>query len=136
MAGYFIENHRDLRTRKSLLIKISSAEFNTMSLNSNFSKVVSHIQDNKSWEWIYVLLKIISLCLWVFLLADSNKAMMDKVFYYSRMTKISIIKSSYDLDNNEVLSISKSSYLKVWSSSDSDTEEEDNIDTEYLDSID
>ena len=136
MAGYFIENHRGLRTRKSLLIKISSPEFNTMSLNSNFSKVVSHIQDNKSWEWIYVLLKIISLCLWVFLLADSNKAMMDKVFYYSRMTKISIIKSSYDLDNNEVLSISKSSYLKVWSSSDSDTEEEDNIDIEYLDSID
>ena len=34
---------------KSLLATVSSDEFNTMSLNSKISKVVSYIQDNKSW---------------------------------------------------------------------------------------
>ena len=41
MAGYFIGMHRDLRMRKALLATVSSAEFNTMSLNSKLSKVVS-----------------------------------------------------------------------------------------------
>ena len=34
MAGYFIGMHRDLLTRKALLSTVSSAEFNTMELNS------------------------------------------------------------------------------------------------------
>ena len=46
------------------------------------------------------------------------------------MTKISIIKSSSDIDNKVLLPLSSSSSIKVWSSSDSDTEEEDNIDTD------
>ena len=56
---------------------------------------------------------------------------MDKVLYYSRMTKISIIKSSNDIENKELFPISSSSSQKVWKSSDSDTEgEEENIDTD------
>ena len=70
-----------------------------MALNSKLSKVVSYIKDKKSWERIYVLLKILFPCLRVLRLADSNKAGMDKIFYYSRMKKIFIIKSSYDIDN-------------------------------------
>ena len=58
MAGYFIGMHRDLRMRKALLATVSSAEFNTMAMNSKLSKVLSYIQGNKSWERIYVLLKI------------------------------------------------------------------------------
>ena len=34
VAGYFIGMHRDLITRKSLPATVSSAEFNTMELNS------------------------------------------------------------------------------------------------------
>ena len=49
MAGYFTGMHRDLRMRKALLAIVSSAEFNTMALNSKISKVVSYIQDKKSW---------------------------------------------------------------------------------------
>ena len=98
MAGYFILMHRYLRTRKELLATAYSAEFNTMALNSKLSKVVSYIQDNKYWESIHVLLKIMFPCLRVNRLADSNKAVMDKVFYYARMTKISIIKSSSGID--------------------------------------
>ena len=49
MAGCFIEMHRDLRMRKALRATFSSAEFNTMSLNSKLSQVVSYIQDNKAW---------------------------------------------------------------------------------------
>ena len=54
------------------------------------------------------------------------------------MTKISIIKSSNDLDNKELFPISNSSSQTIWKSSDSDTEdEEDNIDpdTSYLDKL-
>ena len=115
MAGYFIRKHIYLRTRKALLATTSSAEFNTMALNSKLSKVESYIQDNKVWERIYVLLKIIFLCLWVLHLADINTSGMDNVFYYARMTKISIIKSSYDLDNKELLPVSTSSSIKVCS---------------------
>ena len=101
-----------------------------MTLNSKLSKVLSYIQDKKAWERIYVLLKILSPCLRTLRLADSNKAGMDKVFYYSRMTKISIIKSSTDIDNKELFPISGSSSQKVWKSSDSYTEYgEENIDT-------
>ena len=46
------------------------------------------------------------------------------------MTKVSIINSSSDLDNEELFPLSTSSCLKLWSSSYSDTEEEENIDTD------
>ena len=59
MAGYFIGMHRDLRMRQALFATVSSAEFNTMELNSKLSNVVSYIQDKKAWERIYVLLKIL-----------------------------------------------------------------------------
>ena len=91
-ARHLIGIHRYLRTRKALLVTVYSDEFNTISLNSKLSKVVSYIQDNKACERIYVLLKILFPCIRVLCLADSNNAGMDKVFYYSRMTKISIIK--------------------------------------------
>ena len=123
MASHLLGMHRDMRMIKSLIATFSSAEFNTMSLNSKPSKLLSYIQDNKSWESTYVLLKIPSPCLRVLCLAESNKAGMDKVFYYARMTKISIIKSSYNLDNKELFLLSSSSYFKVWISSYSDTEE-------------
>ena len=55
---------------------------------------------------------------------------MDKVFYYTRMKKIPIIKSSSDLDKKELLPVSGSSSKKVWISSDSDTEKKENICTD------
>ena len=83
----------------------------------------------------YVLLRLIFPCLRTLRLADSNKAGMDKVFYYSRMTKIYIIKSSNDLDNKELFLIYNSSSQTIWKSSDSDTEdEEENIDPDTSES--
>ena len=61
IAGYLIGIHRYLRMRKELPAIFSSAEFNTLSLNSKHSKIVSYIQDNKYWDRIYVLLKILFL---------------------------------------------------------------------------
>ena len=63
MAGYLIGMQRYLRMIKSLISLVSSTEFNTMSLNSKLSKVVSYIQDNKYWDRIYVLLKLIPPCI-------------------------------------------------------------------------
>ena len=107
-----------------------------MALNSQLSKGVSYIQDKKAWERIYDLLKINFPCLRTLCLADSNKAGMNKVFYYSRMTKISIIKSSTDIGDKELFPVSGSSSQKVWISSDSDTKEEKNIDTDDPESND
>ena len=92
--------------RKALLATFSSAEFNTTELNSKISKVVSYIQDKKAWERIYILLKILFPCLRILCLADSNKSVMDKVQYYYIMTKISIIKSSSDMDKKELFPVS------------------------------
>ena len=74
-----------------------------------------------------MLLKILFPCLQVIRIADSNKSGMEKVFYYAIMTKISIIKSSSDIDNKELFPVSSSSSFKVWISSYSNTEEEENI---------
>ena len=52
------------------------------------------------------------------------------------MTKIYIIKSSSDIDNKQLFPVSGSSSKKVCISSDSDTEEEENIGTDDPDSID
>ena len=68
MDGYFIGMHRDLRMIKALPATVSSTEFNTMSLNSKLSKVVSYMQDNKAWERIHVLLKIRFLVFGLFIL--------------------------------------------------------------------
>ena len=115
MDDYFIGMHIYLCMRKALILTtVYSAKFNTMSLNSTLSKVVSYIQDNKAWGRIYVLLKIFFPCIWVIHISDSNKSGMDKLFYYVRMTKISIIKSLSDLDNKELLPVSISSSFKVW----------------------
>ena len=76
-----------------------------MALNSKIYKVVSYIQDNKYWERIYIILKLISPCIWVLNIADSNNSGMDKGFYYSIMTKIYIIKPSSDLDNKELFPV-------------------------------
>ena len=65
MAGYFVGMHIYLRMIKVLLATVSSAESNTMSLNSKISKVVSYIQYDKAWNRIYLLLKIMFPCIWV-----------------------------------------------------------------------
>ena len=52
------------------------------------------------------------------------------------MKKISIIKSSTDIDNKELFPVSGSSSQNVWISSDSDTEEEEIIDTDDPESSD
>ena len=58
MADYFTGMHIYLCMRKSLLATVSSDGFNTLALNSKLSKLVSYIHNNKSWERIYVLLKL------------------------------------------------------------------------------
>ena len=82
----------DKCARERKFSTVSSAELNAMPLNLKLSKVVSHIQDNKFWERIYVLLKLLFPCLQVLCIADSNKSGMEKVPYYTIMKNISIIK--------------------------------------------
>ena len=55
--------HLELRMKKVLQSTISSAEFISIPTNNKFDKAVRIINDNKSWERCYVLIKIISLVL-------------------------------------------------------------------------
>ena len=98
MAGYFMGMHRDLRMRKVLQATILSAEFLSIPTTTKFTKAVKYIHDDNSWKRCYVLLKILHPCLIVLRLADINLAGMDKVYYYSRMTKQCIEKTKLDLD--------------------------------------
>ena len=86
MAGYFMGLHRELRMRKFLQATISSSEFIFIPNNNFFDKAVRYIDDNKSSERYYVLLKIIFPCLRVLCLEDINRAGMENVYYYSIMT--------------------------------------------------
>ena len=98
MVGHFIGMHRDMRIRKALLATFSSAQFNSMVLNSNISKVVSYIQYNKLWERIYVIFKLLPAFISALHTDDSNNTGMEKDYYYSITTKISILKSSSNLE--------------------------------------
>ena len=72
MDGYFMGMHREFRMRKVLQATILSAEFISIPNNNKYTKAVRYINDNKSWERCYLLLKIIFPCLRVLHLADSN----------------------------------------------------------------
>ena len=104
MAGYFMVMHRDLRMREVVQATISSAEFLSIPTTTKFTKEVKYIHDDKSWERCYVLLKNLFPWLRVLRLADSNLSGMEKVYYYSRMTKQYIEKKKLDLDSQRVFS--------------------------------
>ena len=70
---------------------------------------------------IYVLFKLISRCIKVLCLAYSKNVGIYKVLYNAITTNTPIIKSSYDIDNEKLFPVSRSSSLKLWSSSDIDT---------------
>ena len=74
MAGCLIGMHRDMCIIKALLDTVSSSSFNSMVLNSKLYKAVLYIQDNKAWEVIYFLLKLIFHFLQLIFLDDINKA--------------------------------------------------------------
>ena len=87
MAGYFMGMHRDLQMQKILPDTILSAESIGIPTNNFFDKAFRYVHDNNSWERGYVLLNIIFSCLRVLCLSYSNCAGMEKVYYYSIMTK-------------------------------------------------
>ena len=61
-------------------------------MNTKFTKALRYIYGNKSRERCYLLLKILFTCVIVFLLVDSNNAIMYIFYYYLRMTKQCINK--------------------------------------------
>ena len=83
---------------------------------------MKYIHDEKSWERCYVLLKILHPRLRVLRLADSNLAGMDKVYYYSIMTKQCIEKTKLDLDYQRVFP-EVSSCANIWITSDDESGE-------------
>ena len=95
--------HRDLGMRKFLQSTISSAEFIGIPTSNKFDKAVKYIHDNKSWKMCYVLIKVLFLCLRVLRLEDSTHSVMDKVYYYLRMTKQCIDKKISYIDHQELL---------------------------------
>ena len=53
-----------------------------------------YIHDNKPWEMLYVIIRIMFPCIRVLCLVDNNHAGMEKVNYQSRITKQCIEKQS------------------------------------------
>ena len=116
--------HWDLRIRTVLQATISSSEFLNIPTTTKFTKALKYIHDENSWERCYVLIKILHPCLRVFLLADSNLAGMDKVYYYSRITKQCIEKTKLDLDYQRGFP-EVSSFASIWITSDDKSDEDE-----------
>ena len=92
---YFKGTQRYLLTRKVLIVTISPAEFNCMTLNSKLYQVVRYINGNTYWKRCYVLIKPLLPCLRVIRLDESNLAVTEKINYYFRTTKLYIQKSCF-----------------------------------------
>ena len=125
VAGYFMGMYRDLRMQNVLQATISSSEFISIP-----TKSVRYIHDNKSWERCYVLLNIISPCLKVLRLADSNLSGMEKVYYFSRTNKKCIEKTISDIDSQRLFP-DISSPANVWNDSDDESDEEESISNDF-----
>ena len=123
MTGYFMGMHRELHVQNFLQSNIPYAEFIGIPSNNSFNKAVKYIHDNKSWERCYVLLKNIFACLRAILLENSNHAVIERVYYYSRMTKQCIEKTISDIDYQELLPY-LSSPGNRWNISDDRSDEE------------
>ena len=102
MAGYFMGMHRDLKMRKVLQSTISSSEFLSIPTITKFTKAVNYIHDDKIWERCCALIKILCPCIRFLHQADSNLVGIDKLYYYSRMTKQCIEKTKLDLNYHRV----------------------------------
>ena len=124
MAGYFMGMHGDLRMRKVLVATILSAEFIFMTLNYNLSQILAYITDDKSWNMCYVYLKILISCLMVLLFEDRNISGMEKLYYYSKLTKNHIHKLCYYLDEIDIFPLSNSSN-NIWNILDDYNYDED-----------
>ena len=116
--------HRDLRIRKFPQATISSADLLSIPTTTKFTKAVKYIHDDKSWESCYVLLKILHPCLRVLRLESINLSVMDKVYYYSRMTKQCIEKTKLDIDYQRFFP-EISSYANIWNTSDDESYEDE-----------
>ena len=117
MSGYFMGMHRDLWIRKVLQANISSTELISIPTNNKFTKAVTYIHGNKSWERYYLLLKIIFTCLRVLPLADSNLSGTDRIYYYSIMTKQCTEKAISDIYYYRLFP-DISSQTNIWNESD------------------
>ena len=94
--------HIYLQMRKVLQPTISYVEFIGIPTNNKFYKEVRCIHDNKLWGRCYVILRILFPCLRVLCLVDSNRAGMDKFYYYSIMTRKFIDNTISDIDYHKL----------------------------------
>ena len=115
MDGYFVGIHRYINVIKSTYFHclFCRIQHYVPQLKTVLSSIIH--QDNKSWEKIYIISNFIFPDLCVPRLVDSNKARIDKAFYYYIITKISIIKSLFVIFNKDLSLVSISSSQKVWS---------------------
>jgi len=101
MAGYFMAMHRDLRLRKALESTVASAAFATLTLKPFAHKAVDDVKSALHWRQMYYLLRVLFPSLCLLRLADSNRAGMDKVYYYTQKTRAAIERSIDVLDDIE-----------------------------------
>ena len=57
-AGYFMGIHRDLRMQKIIQDTIAFAQLLSITTTTKLTKSLKYINDDKSREWCYLLLKI------------------------------------------------------------------------------
>ena len=129
--------HRYLRIRKFIEATILYAKLISIPTNKIFDKSFRYIHDDKSWERCCVILNILFPSLRFLRLAYSNHAGMEKVYYYSRMTKQCIEKKISDIDYQKLF-LDISSPANICNKSDDKSDKEESLPNDcnaYLDNI-
>ena len=101
-ATYFYAMHRSLRLRLPLKDTVNSVEWEDLTKNTVQVRAAEDIENNSFWKQIYILLRSLFPALLLLRHADSNCPGMDKLYYLTHRTTITLYKSEDSLDDEDL----------------------------------
>ena len=102
MAMWFYIMIRLLRLEMPLKATVHQQKFRSLLLNKSAQMAVFDIQDAKFWKCLYILLRSVFPALKLLCYCDSNKPLIDKIFFLSHRTTQAIEKSLDCLNDKEL----------------------------------
>ncbi len=102
MASWFYAMMRILRHRNVLLATIHTTKFRDLSKNDRVQGAVFDIEDPLFFKALFVLLRAVFPAIRALRYSDSNTPMMDKIYFPSKRTVLSLTSSIDALNNPDL----------------------------------
>jgi hypothetical protein len=102
MAVWFYAMMHLLRLKQPLMATIYQQKFVYLNLNDSVRAAVQDINNNKFWKCIYFLLRAVFPVLRLLHYCDKSKPAMDKIFFLSHMTTLTLNKSEEFLNDRHL----------------------------------